>query len=309
MAAKAQERERLSAALDSAKRERDSVLANQAEQRARQEKRNRRGAASAARGGMPKILLGARKRSAQAATGKINATTLARSESAIREAHDALLEIKIDPIMYADLVGAEIPAQKLVAEAHGFNIRFHDWLYRSDLDFSWRGNIRVALRGSNGSGKSTLLRAVRGDEFTTRGELRRGDLVSLHLDQRCGSLDDNKSVFDNVRAVSSATESEIRGGLARFLFARETVFQKVSELSGGERLRAALAQGFLGTQKPELLLLDEPTNNLDLGNVQFLEGIVREFRGALVVISHDESFLENCRVSQELVVDGSEADR
>ena len=53
------------------------------------------------------------------------------------------------------------------------------------------------------------------------------------------------------------------------------------------------------------MLLDEPTNNLDLGNVQFLEGLVREFRGALIVISHDETVLENCQVSQELVVDRS----
>jgi ATPase subunit of ABC transporter with duplicated ATPase domains len=83
---------------------------------------------------------------------------------------------------------------------------------------------------------------------------------------------------------------------------RESVFQRVSELSGGERLRAALARGFLCTQKPELLLLDEPTNNLDLTNVDFLAGIVRGFRGAVIVVSHDERFLENCGIRREVVV-------
>lgn len=114
-------------------------------------------------------------------------------------------------------------------------------------------------------------------------------------------------MFENVRAVSSAGESEIRNGLAQFLFANDAVFQKVSELSGGERLRASLARGLLSTQKPELMVLDEPTNNLDLVNIQFLEQVVSEFRGAVIVISHDEKFLRNCSVSQELLVRGCQS--
>jgi ATPase subunit of ABC transporter with duplicated ATPase domains len=294
----------LSAALDIAKRERDLALADRVDQRSRQEKRNRRGAESAAKGGMPKVLLGARKRRAQAAGGKLDSSTLERSASAIREAQEALSEMKIDPVMYADLIGRGIPDQKLVAEALGFNIRFQDWIYQDDLDFTWRGNVRIALKGANGSGKSTLIKALLGGVFETRGKLRRGNLVSIHLDQRCRCLEDDKSVFDNVRAVSSAGESELRNGLAKFLFAKDAVFQKVSELSGGERLRAALARGLLSTQKPEFMLLDEPTNNLDLSNVKFLEKIVSEFRGALVVISHDGNFLENCGVTRELLIQG-----
>jgi ATPase subunit of ABC transporter with duplicated ATPase domains len=55
-----------------------------------------------------------------------------------------------------------------------------------------------------------------------------------------------------------------------------------------------------GTRKPQLMVLDEPTNNLDLANVEFLEGVVSEFRGALLVVSHDDTFLENCGISAEL---------
>jgi ATPase subunit of ABC transporter with duplicated ATPase domains len=300
--AKERERERLSAALELAKRERDSALADRVDQRARQEKRNRRGAQSAARGGMPKILLGARKRRAQTTSGKLDSSALEKAESAVRETHEALTDMKIDPVMYVDLIGREIPAQKLVAEARAFNVRFRDWIYRDDLDFTWRGNVRIALNGANGSGKSTLVKALLGGVFETRGQLRRGDLVTLYLDQWCSLLDDRRSVFENVRAVSSASESEIRNGLAKFLFAKEAVFQRVCELSGGERLRAALARGLLSTQTPELMVLDEPTNNLDLANIRFLERVVTEFRGALVLISHDENFLRNCRVSHELVV-------
>lgn len=301
--AKARERERLSAALELAKRGRDAALANRVDQRMRQEKRNRRAAVSAAKGGMPKILLGARKRRAQATSGKLDGMAVQKSQSAIREAHEALGEMKLDPVMYADVIGREIPAQKLVAEAHGFNVRFQDWVYCDDLDFTWRGNVRIALQGANGSGKSTLAKALLGGVLETRGQLRRGDLIAFHLDQRCSLLDDQRSVLENVRAVSSASESEIRNGLAKFLFANDAVFQKVSELSGGERVRASLARGLLSTEKPELMVLDEPTNNLDLLNIQFLEQVASEFRGALIVISHDEDFLRNCSVSQELVVE------
>lgn len=67
-------------------------------------------------------------------------------------------------------------------------------------------------------------------------------------------------------------------------------------------MRDALARGPLSTQKPELLLLDEPTNNLDLTNIEFLESVLKAFRGALVVVSHDQRFLDNCGVSQELAL-------
>ena len=109
-------------------------------------------------------------------------------------------------------------------------------------------------------------------------------------------------MLDNVRALSASSPSELRNGLAKLLFAGDTVYQKVGQLSGGERLRAALAQGLLSAQKPELLVLDEPTNNLDLTNIEFLEGLVRGFRGAILVISHDQTFLDNCAVTEELDV-------
>lgn len=304
--AREHERERLHSALTQAKRERTAARVHAIEQKARQDKRNRRGAAAAARGGAPKLLVNARKRKAQVSTGKLDTALLEKTEAVVRDAHTAFSELKLDPVMYADVAGRELPAQKLVAAAHGFNVRFNgrsaDWLYARDLDFDWRGNVRIAIHGPNGSGKSTLLRAIGGATFTTRGELRRGELATLYVDQRCSVLDDAASVIENVQAVSSAGESEIRTALSRFLFAGDAVFQKAHSLSGGERLRAALARGFLATQRPELLLLDEPTNNLDLANVRFLAGVARTFRGALVVVSHDRAFVESCGFEDELIL-------
>ncbi|TGM12302.1 ABC transporter ATP-binding protein [Leptospira selangorensis] len=299
---KERERKNSLAALEKARRERDIARAERIEQIDKQEKRNRKGEKSAAKGGTPKILLGARKRNAQTTSGKINSSGIEKANEKIREVYDAMDRIKIDPIMYADLSGKEIPSQKLVAEAKNFNIRFQDWIYENNLNFSWKGNIRIAIKGANGSGKSTLLQALLGSNFESTGSITLGKLNTLYIDQRCNQLDDSKSIFENVRDVSTLEESEIRNGLAKFLFFKDTVFQKVHTLSGGERLRAALARGLLSTEKAELLLLDEPTNNLDLGNIEFLEGLISEFKAAVIIVSHDETFLENCGIREELAI-------
>jgi ATPase subunit of ABC transporter with duplicated ATPase domains len=293
--AKEKEQERLSADLELAKRQRDAALTHRTHLQARQERRNRRGADTAARGGMPKILSGARKRRAEINSGRLDVATMARAKKHVREAHEALAATKMEPVMYANLMGSGIPTQKLVAEADRFNVRFADWLYPDDLNFTWRGNVRIGLTGPNGSGKSTLLRALLGDSsLQTRGRLRRADLATLYVDQGCDLLDERLSVIENIQAVSRGSDTEIRNDLAKFLFAAETVFQPAAQLSGGERLRAALARGFLGVRHPELLLLDEPTNNLDLANLSFLERFLRLFPGALLIVSHDEMFLKNC---------------
>ena len=129
------ERARLRAALVAVKRERDVAHAHRREQQARQERRNRLGARAATKGGAPKILLGARKRRAEVSTGKLEAATSQQANDAVRRAYEAYARLKVDPLMNAELFGAPLPSQKLVAEAHGFNIRLRDWLCGSDLDF------------------------------------------------------------------------------------------------------------------------------------------------------------------------------
>ncbi len=286
--------------LDRAKRERDRAKADRITQIEQQEKRNRQGKKFAEKTGMAKIVIGAKKRQAQATTGRMNVSTMERANSKAKEAYEALNEIKNDPVMYADLKGVEIPNQKLVAEAKDYNIFFEKWLYEKDLNFSWRGNVRLAIKGPNGSGKTTLIRAILGHSTKTKGELRLGKLPTLYLDQKCSTLDESKSIFENVRVISKMSECEIRNNLAKLLFTGDSVFQVVHSLSGGERLRTAIACGLLAEEKPELIILDEPTNNLDLGNIKFLGNLISQFKGAVIIISHDEIFLQECGIDSEL---------
>jgi ATPase subunit of ABC transporter with duplicated ATPase domains len=301
-AARTAERERLADSLDVARRERDAA---QAKLRVKAQKRSRQqqhAAANAARGGMPRLLLGARKRYEQQTSGRRAMQAAGKTEDALQAAHAAWKALKVDPVMYAGIAGTALPAQGLVAMASSFNVCFGDWIYARDLDFTWRGNVRMAIQGRNGSGKSTLLEALRGMPLCTRGELRHGDVSAIYLDQRCAVLRDDLSVLANVALHCNGREDELRNTLAQFLFTGDEVQQQVATLSGGERFRAALALEFMRAGSPAVMLLDEPTNNLDAANVEFLEEIVGGFRGALVVVSHDQRFLGRCGVTAELVM-------
>jgi ATPase subunit of ABC transporter with duplicated ATPase domains len=297
-----EDRTALAHRLHDAEKKQAQARAEREEAIVRQEKRSRQGARNAARGGSPKIISGGKKRSAQKTTGSVDKDTLAREESSVAGAEAALARLKLDPVMYAELEGKNIPPQKCVAEARAFNLYRDSWLYPEDLTFRWQGNIRLAIKGKNGSGKSSLLKAILGEPISARGLLKTGGLNCLYVDQNGSSLDDSKTIFDAMRSVRSGGETEIRNGLAKFLFFKESIYQEISSLSGGERLRAVLARGFLAEKKPELLILDEPTNNLDRQNIKFLETLTRQFRGALIVVSHSEKFLENCNVVEEFWV-------
>lgn len=304
------ERDRLKMDLKKARHERSRVEDFRREAVDRQDKRNRRGEAMAARGGIPKVILGGMKRRAQATTGRVDRDSKKSAEIAVKDAYQKYASMKIDPVMYAKIADIKPITGKTIARAAEFNIRFGDWLYRPDLSFILRGDSRTAVRGKNGSGKSTLFRLLLGQkpglknvfahEPAFRGEIERATVPTLYLDQKLEGLVANQSILEYLRASAELTETEIRNELAMFLFHGEQVHQKIGSLSGGERLRVALARGFIGRSSPELIILDEPTNNLDLFNVEFLEGLIRAYRGAVLVASHDSVFIENCDLKDSL---------
>ena len=127
------------------------------------------------------------------------------------------------------------------------------------------------------------------------------------LAQRLDVFDEQRSVFENVAAAAPHASAErIRGQLARFLFRGAAADVSAGALSGGERLRAALAMLLLAEPAPRLLLLDEPTNNLDLPSLEHLTQALAGFEGALIVVSHDPRFLDEIGLTRrlELTEDG-----
>jgi ATPase subunit of ABC transporter with duplicated ATPase domains len=165
------------------------------------------------------------------------------------------------------------------------------------------GPERLVLRGRNGSGKTTLARIIRGDLAPMSGTATLGVRSVGYLDQLTRSLPDDHSVLEIVREVHPGMpEGEVRIYLARLKFHRDAVHKRVDVLSGGERIRLALAREFLKADSPRLLILDEPTNNLDLNSIERLESALACYEGALVAISHDESFLRAIGITSEITL-------
>ncbi|MBX9975453.1 ribosomal protection-like ABC-F family protein [Cytobacillus firmus] len=149
---------------------------------------------------------------------------------------------------------------------------------------------RTAIVGDNGTGKSTLIKMMLGELEPDAGEIRKGSNLKIgYLSQHVFSNADDQSVIDTFREGQAVTEGEARHILAGFLFYGHTVFRKVSQLSGGERMRLRLAQ--LMHRDINFLILDEPTNHLDIESREVLEEALEEFDGTILAVSHDRYFI------------------
>ena len=166
-----------------------------------------------------------------------------------------------------------------------------------------RGPERVAVIGPNGAGKTTFLNLAIGQLVPSGGRVRRGDGHVALLDQHVGLLDRDASILANIRRLNPRlTEQDAYAACARFAFRNRDALQSVATLSGGERLRAGLACTMANTVTPALLILDEPTNHLDTESVAVIEAALREFDGALLIVSHDRTFLNAVGIEREFHV-------
>lgn len=299
------ERDNLEKNLELAKKRRDLHEEKTRELISRQDKRMKQGDRNAAKGGMPKILLGGRKSNAQKSSGSLHKATTQKLNELVSQASQEFLKVKRDPVMYAVLPQVKIPQGKVILRAVDLNFQYEgmeEKVFRDKLNFSFQGNCRINIKGENGSGKSTLLKLLTGREVRghREGELYLGNLTFAYVDQEYNLLNLNENVFNNLRNVSSKSDVEIRNFLSMFLFRGDKVFQKCETLSGGEKLRLSLALAMVTEPAVELLILDEPTNNLDLVNISFLEDVLHHYQGALIVVSHDELFLENINICEEI---------
>ncbi len=231
---------------------------------------------------VPKMFAGLRANSAQVSAGRLRTEMRGKEEAARSALTNASARVRDDDVVRIDLPDPGNAAGRRI-------------LTIGDDEREWivTGRERVALVGPNGAGKTTLLeRLVRGGESSA--SIRSRTFVDRlgYLPQRLDGLDDDRSVLANLEeAAPGVPTSELRDRLARFLLRGDTVARPVASLSGGERFRVALARLLFADPPPQLLVLDEPTNNLDLDTVDQLVGAVRAYRGAVLVVSHDDAFL------------------
>lgn len=161
-----------------------------------------------------------------------------------------------------------------------------------------KGNDRAAFCAGNGVGKTTLLKLLLGELSPESGKVKL-NVRAVYLNQDLSLLNKDKSLLDNLMELNPGLSvNQAYSVLANFKFRNELALKMAGCLSGGELLKASLA-AVLGTPKqPEMLILDEPTNNLDIKSMEILEEALLQYQGALLVVSHDKTFLENIGIEK-----------
>lgn len=300
---KAVERAAAERALETAERDADRAARDNQRAVERKARRDRTGRAFAMKASEPKILLGAMKERAENSGGREDRLAERRAETAAAEM--AAARERIERVRALDI---PLPPTGLAAGRTVVSLDGAAWATPEGrcivgpLSMRLTGPERVAVVGPNGAGKSTLLKLIAGVLAPTEGRVDRPVAAAL-LDQEAALLRPDESLLAGYRRLNpEATANEAYAALARFLFRNAAAEKRVGTLSGGERLRAALACVMTGARPPQLLILDEPTNHLDLDSVAAVEAALRAWDGALVVVSHDPDFLDALGMGRRLML-------
>ena len=275
----------------------------QRESSERRQKLDARGKKKHLRSGTPRILMNKLKNDAESSSAKLKSVHNKKIEGIsgeVRGLRESLPEIDKMKFGFED---SGLHKGKILFEARDLNFSYEiRSLWSESLNLEIISGERIALKGLNGSGKTTFIKLLLGSLKPSQGVLKRAISKSVYIDQDYSLIDNRLTVLDQAQQFNTSTlpDHEIKIRLNRFLFPKEDWDKSCSALSGGERMRLILCCLTIGHQSPDLIVLDEPTNNLDIQNIEILTKAINQYHGTLIVVSHDEQFLEEVNVEREI---------
>jgi len=269
----------------------------------RQQKLNSRGKAKQEKAGVARIMMNSLRNNAENSTSKlrdVHTEKIVGIREELQELRSALPGINK---MKFGFDNSYLHRGKIICKAEDINYNYnHQPLWKDTLTFQITSGQRLVLQGLNGSGKTTLLKIILGKLESQTGTVYRADNKVVYIDQDYSLIDNHLSVYEQAQQfnVSALQEHEIKTRLNRFLFTKDDWDKSCSALSGGEKMRLILCCLTIRNQSPDIIILDEPTNNLDIQNIEILTAAINEYQGTLIVVSHDETFLEQIKIEHTI---------
>lgn len=207
--------------------------------------------------------------------------------------------------MKMDFENSSLHKGKTLINAQDINFSYGNKpLWEKDQSFSINSGERINISGKNGSGKTTLIKLILEKIKPLQGKLNLADFNAVYIDQEYSLIKNDLTVYEISQKYNSdlLEEHEIKIRLSRFLFGKDSWNKQCGTLSGGEKLRLILCCLMIRSQAPDLFILDEPTNNLDLRNIEILTSTIRNYRGTIIVVSHDKYFLKEIGIERTITV-------
>jgi len=276
------------------------------EMREKKQRSDTRGKKKHEKEGVSRIFMKKLKDNAESSSAKlkeVHSEKIADVSGEIKQLHQRLPDIRK---MKMNFENSALCQGKIIISARDINFGYNGrLLWESPLTFQIRSGERININGENGSGKTSLIKIILGELQPISGCITRPDFKTVYIDQDYSLILDNKTVYGQVQLYNDGLlpESEVKIRLSRYLFGKEYWDKSCKTLSGGEKMRLMLCCLMVRSCAPDLFVLDEPTNNLDIQNVEILTSAINQYQGTLLVVSHDNYFLNEINISREICLD------
>ncbi|SMD10745.1 ribosomal protection-like ABC-F family protein [Pedobacter nyackensis] len=261
----------------------------------RQQKLDARGKKKQEKAGLPTISMNTLRNNAEKSTSRLKGVHTEKVGTISQELTQLRANLSDLDKMKMDFDNSALHIGKILVTGANINFGYGETLlWKEPLSFQITSGERIAIKGLNGSGKSTLIKMILGAVQPRLGNMDRADVRAIYIDQDYSLINKDLSVYEQAQEYNSGElqEHEIKIRLNRFLFSKAYWDKPCSALSGGEKMRLILCALTISNQAPDIMILDEPTNNLDIQSVEILTISVNEYKGTLIVVSHDEYFLK-----------------
>lgn len=260
----------------------------------RQQKLDARGKKKQEKSGVARIMMNTLRNNAENSSSKTKGVHAEKIEIINKSLHELRTTLPVVDQMKFNFHHSNLHQGKVLFNAQNINHTYNQKsLWQDKLSFNITSGERIAIKGLNGSGKTTLLKIILGRLKPNTGIVTSAIKNAVYIDQDYSLIKNELKVYEQAQLFNTAAlqEHEIKIRLNRFLFSKNDWDKSNNNLSGGERMRLMLCCLSISNMPPDLIVLDEPSNNLDLQNLEILTAALIDYQGTLIVVSHDEYFL------------------